>query len=65
MSAKSKIRNLTLVSSSGMFVALAAASHAGDVPQPQPIVGEPVDGLTEAELLRFEAGRVLYGTPLL
>ena len=48
-----------------MFVALAAATHAGDVPSPQPVVGEPLDGLNEVERLHFEAGRTLYGTPLL
>ena len=65
--AKSKIRNLALCSSSGVFVALAlaAATHAGDVPSPQPVVGEPLDGLNEVERLHFEAGRTLYGTPLL
>ena len=65
--AKSKIRNLTLLAATGAIVSTiaAAATHADDVIVPQPVVGAPVDGLTETELLRFEAGRTLYGTPLL
>ena len=46
-------------------LALAAATHADDVPSPQPVVGEPIGGLTASELIRFEAGKTLYGTPLL
>lgn len=37
---------------------------AGGVPALQPKAGDPLPGLTPAELALFEAGKVLYSTPL-
>ena len=49
----------------GVLACHTSAFSLGGPPAPQPLVGAPVDGLTGAELVRFSAGRVLYGTPLL
>ena len=46
---------------SALFVAVAAPLFAQS---PQPKMGDPLDGLTAAQLQRFEDGRVDFSTPL-
>lgn len=63
---KIKIRNLLMTFSIGAFAVSTVASvgQAEEEFLPQPVVGDPIGGLTETELLRFDTGRALYGTPL-
>ncbi|MDZ4754229.1 MAG: di-heme oxidoredictase family protein [Phycisphaerae bacterium] len=56
-------RSLTIL---GSFIAVSMAASlasAGGI-TPQPKAGAPLPGLTAAELALFEAGKVLYSTPL-
>ena len=46
------------------FVGASSLAMAGGVPVPQPKAGAPLPGLTPAELALFEAGKVIYSTPL-
>ncbi|MBL9118626.1 MAG: hypothetical protein JNL80_01780 [Phycisphaerae bacterium] len=42
----------------------SSLASAGGLPVPQPKAGAPLPGLTPAELALFEAGKILYSTPL-
>ncbi|MBL9147152.1 MAG: hypothetical protein JNM94_00515 [Phycisphaerae bacterium] len=54
----------TAILAAGLSGMVSSALMAGGVPALQPKPGDPLPGLTPAELALFEAGKTLYSTPL-